>query len=104
MLNFKKGDQVKIMSGKDRGTTGKILSMNLKSGRAVVEGRNLLVRHEKPKAQGQKGQKIQTPAPVNFSKLMLVCPHCGKATRLGRKTDEHDNKLRVCKQCGKEIA
>lgn len=103
MFNIKKGDQVKILVGKDRSKTGKVLAVHPAAGRATVEGRNMVFRHERPKKQGQKGQKIQVPMPVNLSDLMLVCPHCGKTGRLGRKTDESGVKLRVCKKCGKDI-
>ncbi len=103
MLHIKKGDLVKILSGKERGKTGKVLTMDEKSGRAVVEGRNLVTRHEKPKKSGQKGQKIQFPTGLKLSNLMLVCPHCGKSTRTGILVDEKGVKSRVCKKCKKRI-
>ncbi|OGE82590.1 MAG: 50S ribosomal protein L24 [Candidatus Doudnabacteria bacterium RIFCSPHIGHO2_01_FULL_49_9] len=90
---IKKGQTVKILSGKDRNKTGKVLSVNAKTGKAVVEGVNILTRHERAKKAGAKGQKVQYPSPMNLSKLQLLCPHCGKPTRLGRK----------CTQCGKEL-
>lgn len=103
MLHIKKGDQVKILAGKDRGKTGKVLAVDFKSGRATVEGHNIQVRHERPKKQGQKGQKIALPAPLNSSNLMLVCPACGKPSRVGAKVSDRGVKSRVCKQCGKEM-
>ena len=99
---IKKGDTVKILSGKDRGKTGKVLSVNAKIRRAVVEGANLLTRHERAKKAGTKGQKIQFPAPLDISKLQVVCPHCGKPSRFGVKMDEQGRKMRICKNCGKE--
>lgn len=102
-MKLKKGDQVKILSGKDRGKTGKVLAVSQKSGRVTVEGRNLIIRHERPKKQGQKGQKIQVPMPLHPSNLALVCPHCGKPTRVGYAADDKGVKTRVCKKCKKRI-
>lgn len=102
-MNIRKGDQVKILSGKDRGKSGKILSVNSKLGRAVVEGLNIFVKHQRPKKQGEKGQKIHFPRALNLSNIMLVCPHCKKTTRVAAKTDEKGVKYRVCKNCGKRV-
>ncbi len=96
---FKKGDTVKVLSGKDRGKTGKIVSVDRLAGRVTVEGVNLHTRHERPKRQGQKGQKVQLPSPMNPSKLMLVCGNCGKQTRIGFEIDQQGGKYRVCKKC-----
>ena len=100
---LKKGDTVQILSGKDRGKTGKVLLVAKKSGRVTVEGRNLITRHERPKKQGQKGQKIQVPMPLHVSNLMLVCPHCGKLTRVAHHIDDKGIKTRMCKKCKKRI-
>ena len=103
MYHIKKGDTVKILSGKDRSKTGKVLAVDSHTGRTIVEGRNMLTRHEKAKRADKKGQKIQFAAPINISKLMLVCPNCGKAARAGNKVADKGKKLRVCKKCGKDI-
>lgn len=100
---IKKGDTVKILSGKDRGKTGKVLSANLKLRKIVVEGANIFTRHERPKKQGQKGQKIQLPRPTDSSNVMLVCPHCRKPARIGYSIDEKGIKSRICKNCRKRI-
>jgi large subunit ribosomal protein L24 len=102
-MNLRKGDEVKILSGKDRGKTGKVLHINQKTGRATVEGLNLSFRHQKPKKSGQKGQRLQLPTPLGISNLMLVCPFCKKPTRVGHMTDEKGLKTRVCKKCKKRI-
>ncbi len=102
-MHIKKGDTVKVLIGKDRGKTGKILGVFLKLGKATVEGLNLYFRHERPKRSGQKGQKIQFPRPIEVSNLMLVCPHCHKATRTGHRVDEKGLKTRVCKKCKRRI-
>ena len=103
MPHIKKGDTVKVLAGKDRFETGKVLHVDAKSGRATIEGVNIFFRHERPKKAGQKGQKIQVPMPLSASNLQLVCPHCGKPTRVARITDEKGVKSRVCKKCKKRI-
>ncbi len=92
-MNIKRGHTVKILAGKDRNKTGKVLSVNAKTGRVVVEGINIVTRHERSKKAGTKGQIIQLPGPMHLAKVQLLCPHCGKPTRIGL----------VCKHCGKEI-
>ncbi len=101
-LNIKKGDEVKILTGKDKNKTGKVLEVMPKDNRVVVQGLNVHVRFSKPKKQGQKGQRMEVPAPIMVSKLMLVCPHCGKPTRVGRENNDSGN-FRKCKKCGKVI-
>lgn len=103
MESIKKGDTVKILIGKDRGETGKVVFVSSKSGKATVEGRNIYTRHERPKKAGQKGQKVMFPRPLQISNLMLVCPHCGKPTRVGHLVDQEGVKTRVCKKCKKRI-
>ncbi|MDP3993749.1 MAG: 50S ribosomal protein L24 [Candidatus Doudnabacteria bacterium] len=103
MTNIKKGDLVKILSGKDRSETGKVLKVNTKLNMATVEGRNIVFRHRKPKKGGEKGQKLRIPMPMRASRLMVVCPHCKKPARIGHVTDEKGMKRRVCKRCGKNI-
>ncbi len=101
-MNIKKGDQVKIIAGKDKGKTGKVLQVFPDRERASIEGLNLLIKHMRPRQQGEKGQRIEFPAPLNISNLILVCPKCGKATRVAhkiKKTDKGQKKFRVCKKC-----
>lgn len=97
------GDTVKILIGKDRAKTGKVLSIDRQGGRATVEGLNMVVRHERPKKAGQKGQKVHVPMPVRTSNLMLICPNCKKPARAGHETDEKGTKYRVCKKCKRRI-
>jgi large subunit ribosomal protein L24 len=101
-MKIKKGDKVKIIAGKDRGKEGKILQVLLERNRVIVEGLNLLVKHVKPRRDGEKGQRIQTPGPLNISNVMLVCPNCNRPTKIGHKILEDKKKVRVCKKC-KEI-
>lgn len=101
-LNIKKGDEVKVLRGKDKGKTGKVLEVLPKEGRIVAEGLNLRIRFSRPKRQNEKGQKMQVPAGIPAAKLMLVCPHCGKPTRVGHESNDSGN-FRKCKKCGKTI-
>ena len=109
-MKIKTNDQVKIIAGKDKGKTGKVLQVFSKEDRVSVEGLNLLIKHLRPRKEGEKGQRIEFPAPLNISNLMLVCPKCGKPTRVSFKileVGESDNKkkkkVRVCKKCKSTI-
>ncbi|MFA9379861.1 MAG: 50S ribosomal protein L24 [Acetanaerobacterium sp.] len=101
-LHVKKGDTVVVISGKDRGQRGKVLEASPKEGKIIVEGRNIATKHLKPRQMGQAGGIIKVEAPLYASKVMLVCPKCGKPTRLAHKRFEDGSKSRVCKNtdCG----
>ena len=101
-MNIKKDDKVVVLSGKDKGKEGKILSADPKALKVVVEGVNVATRHQKPRKQGEEGGIIKVETPIYASKVQLVCPKCGKATRVGHKI-ENGKKTRVCKKCGAEI-
>ena len=101
-MKLKKGDNVKIISGKDRGKTGKVLKVFLDEGRLLVEGVNMRKKHERAKRQDKKGEVITRPAPVSIANAMMVCPKCGKPSRVGYKIDGKQ-KARVCKKCGGEM-
>lgn len=101
-MKIKKGDQVLIISGKDRVKKGKVLKVFPKESKILVEGINLRKKHQKPKRSGEKGQIITLPASLPVSNAKLICPKCGKATRVGYKITE-GKKYRVCKKCGQEI-
>ncbi len=103
-MHLRKGDNVKILVGKDNGKTGKVVAVNYKDSRATVEGLNIYTKHERPKKSGQKGQKVKFPRPITMSNLMLICPHCKKPTRVGHQTDDKGLKSRVCKKCQKRIS
>lgn len=103
-MNIKKNDQVKIIAGKDNGKSGKVLQVFNTSGRASVEGANLLIKHLRPRRQGEKGQRVEFSAPLNISNLMLVCPKCNKTTRVAYKYLEaadgrKGSKVRICRKC-----
>ena len=98
IMRIKKGDNVKMLIGKDRGKSGKILRVFPKEGRVVVEGLNKVKKHLRAKKQGQKGQIIEKERAVNISKVQLTCTKCSKPTRIGYRI-EGDKKVRVCKKC-----
>jgi len=106
-MNIKKDDKVKILAGKDRGKTGNVLQVLPARKKVSVEGLNLLIKHLRPRRQGEKGQRIEFPAFIDASNVALICPKCGKATRVGSKTIKMEDtgktkKFRVCQKC-KEI-
>lgn len=101
-MKIKKGDQVLIIAGKDRGKQGKVISSFPKRGKITIEGMNLRKKHMKPKKSGEKGQIINLPGPISVSNVKILCSKCGKATRIGYKILEN-KKYRVCKKCSQEI-
>ena len=101
-MNIKKDDKVVVLSGKDKGKEGKVLASDPKAGKVIVEGINTATQHQKPRKQGEEGGIIKVETPIYASKVQLVCPKCGKATRVTHKI-EGDKKVRVCKKCGAEI-
>ena len=116
-MKLKKGDKVQIITGKDRvkktkkgdktnkGNQGKVLQVLDTKEKVVVEGLNLRFKHVKPRKEGEKGQRIEFPAPINLSNVMLICPKCSKAVRVEYKLLDTDvkgkKKVRICKK-GKE--
>lgn len=119
-LRIKKGDTVMVLSGKDRGKTGAVLQAFPSTNKVLVEGANMVIKHQKARQGGQRGRsaaqqiqeggRIEKPAPMSASKVMLVCPTCNKPTRVGYGYAEGDGKLssrkyRVCKraECGAAI-
>jgi len=99
-MNIKKGDKVIMLAGKDRSKTGKIISVI--NGRVVVEGLNMIKRHQRAKKQGQKGQIISKERAVDRSNVQIVCPKCGKLTRIGHQIISGNN-VRICKKCKAEF-
>ena len=102
-LKFKKGDQVKILTGKDKGKTGKILEVRRNDGKVVVEGISLITRHRRPRKSNEKGQKLVKPAAVNASNVVLVCGNCGKTTRIAFEVADTGVKNRICRHCKRTV-
>lgn len=98
-LHVKKGDEVMIISGKDRGKKGKVLEVSPKEKKVIVEARNMVTKHVKPRKQGQLGGIIKAEGALYASKVMPVCPKCDKPTRVGHDMKD-DKKIRVCRKCG----
>jgi large subunit ribosomal protein L24 len=98
---IKKGDQVKIIAGKDSGKTGRVLKIQRVTGRAIIEGLNMVKKTVKPKAQGEKGNIIEIEAAIDLSNVQVLCKKCGP-TRIGVKVDG-DSKVRICKKCGEAL-
>jgi large subunit ribosomal protein L24 len=101
-VKLKKGDNVLVISGKDKGKAAKILRSLPKEGKILVEGVNFQQKHMRPKKQGEKGQIVKVPAPFQASNVKFICPKCGKATRLGYKIGDK-MKNRICKKCKSEV-
>lgn len=99
-MKLKKGDNVIMLGGKDRGKKGKIIRVI--DDKIIVEGLNLIARHLRARQQGQKGQVLKKERPVSISAVALVCKSCGKPTRVGYRM-EGVSKVRVCKKCKAEI-
>ena len=97
-MKLKKGDNVKILSGKDRGKTGVILAAFPDSGRIQIDGLNVFKKRSKSRKQGEKGQIVAVSRPLAASKVMLICPNCKAPTRIGGRV-EGNRKIRYCKKC-----
>ena len=98
-MSIKKGDKVEVLSGKDRGKQGVVLRAIPKAGKVVVEGVAIVKKAVKPTQANQQGGIVSQEAAIDASNVNLVCPECGKRTRVGHEKDGK-NKLRVCKKCG----
>jgi|SRR2546428_11094111 len=102
-LDVRKGDEVLVIAGKDRGKQGRVTEVRPEARRVVVEGVNVTKRHRKANpAKREQGGIIDVAAPLSASKVMVVCPHCHKPTRVGHRISG-DTKERVCKHCGEAI-
>jgi large subunit ribosomal protein L24 len=105
-MNIKKNDTVVVLSGKDKGKQGKVLSTMPTVGKVLVEGINMADCHVRATRQGQESGIIRKALPMRANKVMVVCPKCGKATRIGHVivTENGKNKsVRTCKKCGEQI-
>ena len=101
-MRIKKGDTVQVLAGNDKGKTGEVLEVIPKDSKVVVKGVNVRKKHIKPRKQGDEGGILSIECAINSSKVNVVCPKCGKATRVEYKI-ENDKKVRVCKKCGTKL-
>ena len=100
-MHIKTSDTVVVLSGRDKGKQGKVMSVDPNGEKAIVEGVNVAKRHKKPRKEGEPGGIISQETPIYVSKLMRVCPKCNKPTRLAHEVDiKTGKKLRACKKCG----
>ena len=102
-LHVKTGDTVVILSGKSRGSKGKVLEVSPKEGKVIVEGCNMVTKHVKPRRMGEQGGIVKAEGALYACKVQVVCPHCNKPTRVGHKLYEDGTKGRVCKKCGESL-
>lgn len=101
-VKIRTGDTVRILSGKDRGKTGKVMTVIASTGRVLVEKINMVKKHVRPKRSGEKGQRVSVAAPIDISNVQLICPECKKSTRVRIKR-EGKNRQRICKKCDSVI-
>ena len=101
-MRIKKGDTVKVLSGNDKGTTGEVLQILPKEDKVIVKNVNVRKKHVKARKQGEEGPNIASEGAIPSSKVNVVCPKCGKTTKVGYGV-EKDKKVRVCKKCGAKL-
>lgn len=101
-MNIKKGDNIIIIAGKDRGKKGKVLKALPSQDQVVIEGANVKKKRQKPRKSNEKGQIIQIPFPIHISNVQLFCSACGKGSRV-RLTEVKGKKVRTCVKCSKEF-
>ena len=101
-VHVKTGDKVVVINGKDRGKQGKVLEVSPSEGKVIVEGVNIVSKHVKPRKMGEAGGIIKAESALYADKVQLICPKCGRPTRVGHMIDDKGKKLRVCKKadCG----
>jgi large subunit ribosomal protein L24 len=103
-LKIRKGDRVRVLTGKDRGKEGEVMRAIPTQRKVIVEGVNVAKKHQGPTRSTQQGGIIDRDMPLPVANVALVCPSCHKPTRVGYKFDTAGQKVRVCKKCGGEIA
>ncbi len=103
-LNIMKNDEVYVLTGKDKGKTGKVMSVNPRAGKVTVEGINLAKKHQKPRRRGASGEVVDIPMPMDYSNLQLICPHCKVPVRVNKVLLQDSKKrVRACTRCEKYI-
>ena len=101
-MRIKKGDTVKVLSGNDKDKTGEVLEVIPKKDKVIVKDVNVRKKHVKARKQGEEGGILSVECAIPSSKVNVVCPKCGKATRVGYSM-EKDKKIRICKKCGAKL-
>jgi large subunit ribosomal protein L24 len=103
-MKIRKGDTVRVLTGKDRGKEGEVMRSLPREGKVIVDGVNVARKSQRPTRTTQQGGIIDKDMPIQVSNVALVCPSCGKPTRVGYTIDKSGEKARICKKCGGEIA
>jgi large subunit ribosomal protein L24 len=102
-LKIRKGDRVRVLTGKDRGHEGEVMRVLPSAGKVIVDGANVAKKHQRATKATMQGGIIDKDMPIPVANVALLCPLCGKATRVGYKIDGDGSKIRVCKKCGGEM-
>jgi large subunit ribosomal protein L24 len=103
-INVRKNDRVVVITGKDRGKTGRVIEVHPRKHKILVEGVNVVKRHNKANTRrGIQGGILERESPIDVSNVMVLCPHCGVATRVGHQILEDQRRHRACKKCGAAI-
>lgn len=102
-LHIKKGDRVRVIAGKDKGLEGEVLTALPQDNKVIVEGINIVNKHKRPSQEDPQGGIQEQEAPIHSSNVMLVCEHCGEATRTAKKIMDDGTKVRYCKQCSEIV-
>jgi large subunit ribosomal protein L24 len=102
-MKIRKNDVVKIVTGEDKGKTGKVLSVDLDGGRVLVEGVNFIWKHLRRSQQHPHGARIQKEAPLEVSNVQVLCQSCSKPTRIQIRRLEDGNRARLCKKCRQAV-
>ena len=102
-MNFKKGDKVNVIAGKDKGKSGKILNVLKKENRVIVEGVNVVKKHQKPTTTNQTGGIVEMEHPIHISNVMMADPKTGKSTRIGHEINKNGKKVRISKKSNEKI-
>ncbi|MCQ2486778.1 MAG: 50S ribosomal protein L24 [Clostridia bacterium] len=102
-VHVKTGDEVVVINGKYHGQQGKVLAVAPSEGKVIVEGINIITKHVKPRRMGETGGLVKAESALYADKVQLICPECGKPTRVGHAIDKDGKKVRVCKKCNAQF-
>ena len=102
-VHVKTGDTVVVISGSEKGKKGKVMAVSPKEGKVIIEKVNLVSKHVKPRRMGETGGIVEAEGAMYVSKVQIVCPRCGKPTRIAHKILEDGSKERICKKCGEAL-
>ncbi len=103
MRTVRKGDQVKVIAGNERGKEGEVLQVITQKNRILIRGVNLTKRHQRPTARQREGGIIEREGSIHISNVLIICPECDQPTRVGFKQNDDGIKVRICRKCGEEF-